>query len=95
MTTVSIKQDADSADLAIDATLGGETKQLVPGHKVKFDVEDGGRFLYLDMISESTGYINFTLNFTNAQRFNGDRFFDDEGFDGYYNKIKIYVPGVS
>lgn len=94
MTIVSIKQDNQSGNLTIDSTLGGTTKQLVPGRNVKFEVGDGKRFLALAAVSGSTGDIKFKLSFTKAQRWNGNAYFKDTGHDQYRNLLSIYVPRV-
>lgn len=95
MTTVSIKQDAVSAALTIDATLGGTTLRLIPDVDVKFAVENGTRYLFLEAISASTGNTKFKLTFKNAQRWNGNRYVEDAGYDGYRKRLRVYVPGVA
>ena len=94
MTNVSVRQDKKSGNLTIDATLGGTTKQLVPGRSVKFEVGDGKRFLALVAVSASTGDISFKLDFLSAERWNGNKYFKDTGHDQYRNLLSIYVPKV-
>ena len=94
MRTVSITQDTSSSKLTIDATLGGTTKRLIAGVEVKFSVEDGIRYLSLIAVSNSTGTIPFKLKFKNAQRWNGNRYVRDTGYDGYRKTLRLYIPRV-
>lgn len=92
MTIVSIKQDKESKVLTIKAVLGGTTNQLVPDEEVDFEVDDGSRELTLDMISDSTGNTDFRLDFTKAERPNGNDYIKDIGHHGYWNRLKLHVP---
>lgn len=94
MTEVSIKQDSGSSDLTLDATVGGTTRQLISSGTVRFQVDDGVRYLYLEGVSATTADTEFKLTFRNAQRWNGNRYLKDVGFDGYRKRFRLYIPGV-
>ena len=88
---VTLKQDAASHDLNIEAKLSDISKLLKPDQEITFNVKPGGRYLNLTIPQTNlSGFVPFIIEMTNATREQRSKI-DDIGYPGYRRRFHLTV----
>lgn len=88
---VSLKQDAASHALEIEARIGNVSKLLKPDVEITLNVEPGGRDLHLAIPQTNpSGDVSFTIEMKNATR-QQKSIIDDTGYPGYRRRFQVTV----
>lgn len=94
MTEVTITLNTGFKGDLMRVHMCGKIVDLTAGESAVFPCENGRRRITVEILTSKTGLISYRLDFSNAQRWNGNRYVQDKIFGGEIKAFYVYVPGV-